>query len=831
MALLVTGQETDISINELSQALTNNETAKTKVFIKTDKDIYSPGEKIWFKAEAYNTITQNPADEPELVVMLKSESGQVIVDNKYLITRGTCSNKITIPSWAGEGNAFLVAYTPKTITTSDASLSAVKAITINTLRRNDYLLDVKMNRNVYKPGDEVKLLISPTAITPGSRREKLEIALYDYNQLKFSEKLTVKADEITEFEFKLPSKVSNGFFLVIRSAGKSNINRKIPVYTIDDNLVIEFYPEGGTLLGHNLQRVLYRATNPFGEPIEVSGKVYDQLNNEVGIGKSMKKGYGLINLMPVPSQKYRFVIESAYGKKQSFELPKAVVDGCVFSLQKTEDSTLRVALFANGKYINDTITLAAIANGSVQMAYRLPVDKKTNLKISTADLPRGIINFIILHSTDGILSERLVYNTPNEDINIDISTHFTPSEHNGDVDVTLDISNFISKFGSSVADVSIVDKYTLFDPAEYKYHSFLKYPLKSPVPETVLDIYLTNLELIANEYKYFDLENILLGDELFKPVRSKTISGYVTDKNRQPVDGATVMAIQQNNLTLETATTNQKGQFVFGNISNVGDVTIKAFSSSGKKTYTVHLNQTFDESLEELILLKSFKPRYAFEKDTYLDYCNANSDLLKLVGSETHSERPSKGSRTEKMLQSGSSILDVIKMTKPFRLDGNQIVFYGSSNSLNFQSGALIVIDGQKMGTDITVLNSINPFDVKSINISTNAVDIQKYTGLNSVGIIEITTRQKPEDFLPETQNEQGFQAKSFFDASSVPDNVWKYQTTLYWGNDLVPGEDGKIELHLKANEIRTEYVVRVEVISENGVRHHQISTFSTKER
>ncbi|MBN1926847.1 MAG: carboxypeptidase regulatory-like domain-containing protein [Prolixibacteraceae bacterium] len=828
------GQENDPNLLKLSNALKELEknNTKTKVFIKTDKDIYSPGEKIWFKAEVYNTLSENASSEPELIVMLKSESGQVIADNKYLITYGICSNEITIPSWTQEGNAYLVAFTPKAIATSDASLSGVKALTINMLKRNDYLLGLKMNKKIYAPGDDAKLLINLTAITPGNRREKLIISLNDYNLNKFTEKITVDVNAVNEFKFKIPGKISNGLFLEVRSSGKSNIYQRLPVYSVDDNLVIEFFPEGGTLLTNNLQRILYRSTNPFGEPIEISGKVVDQMNNVVGMGKSMKEGYGLINIMPMPSQKYLFVIESEYGKGQEFELPEAVIDGCIFSLQKTEDSTLKVLLTTNGKYINDTVSVAAFAGGQLRMAYNLVAKEKTNMKISTAQLPRGIINFVVIHPSDGILSERLVYNTPNEDINLDITTHFTPSETDGDIDITIDLSNFISRFGYSEADISIVDKYSLYDQNDYNYHSLMKYQLKSPVPKTVLDIYLTNLELIANEYKYHNFYDLLEGNEYIKPASGKTISGFVTDKNRKPVPKATVMAIQQENLTLANTTTDEKGRFTFDKISKSNDLTIKAFNSSGKKSYTVHLDRTFDESLEEIILLKSFKPRYSFEKGEFLDYYNQNSNLLKLLGNENRKTKTETSTRTEKMLQSGSSVLDVIKMTKPFRLDGNQIVFYGSNNSLNYQSGALIVIDGQKMGTDISVLNTINPFDVKSINISTSPVEIQRYTGLNSVGIIEITTRQKPEDFIPEPASKvSGFQPNTIFDASKMPEKIWKYQTTLFWGTNLVPNDEGKIVLQLKANEIRTEYVVRVEIISESGVRHHQISTFSTKDR
>jgi hypothetical protein len=176
---------------------------------------------------------------------------------------------------------------------------------------------------------------------------------------------------------------------------------------------------------------------------------------------------------------------------------------------------------------------------------------------------------------------------------------------------------------------------------------------------------------------------------------------------------------------------------------------------------------------------------------------------------------------------SGSTILDVIKMTKPFRLEGNQIVFYGSNNSLNYQSGALIVIDGQKMGTDITALNSVNAFDVKSINISTNPVDIQRYTGLNSVGLIEITTRTKTSDFVMEDKD-AGFHNVEIFDAEKIPHNVWRYQTTLLWKNGIPADENGKVVLKLSVSEIQSEFVVLVDVESADGNKHHESTIFST---
>ncbi|MBP7506931.1 MAG: carboxypeptidase regulatory-like domain-containing protein [Prolixibacteraceae bacterium] len=828
-AFFTAAQNSNPSLIKMSEILNKGKTdfPKNKVFIKTDKDIYSPGEKIWFKAEVFNCLSEIYSDETELIVMLKAESGEVIFDNKYLIINGVCDNQITIPSWAKQGNAFIVAYTPKALKTNDASLAAIKPLTLNSYKKSDYLLKTDISNKIYKPGEEIRLNLIINSISPGNKKEKVIISLFDFNQKVLSQKFILPVNEISEVKFKLPEKINNGLFIDISIQGNDNATQKIPIFTIEDKIKVEFFPEGGTLLTNQLQRILYRATNPLNEPVEISGKVYDQFNNQVGYGKIMKKGYGLINIMPLPGQKYFFKVEDEYGKDQEFELPEALIDGSVFSLLKTEDSTLRVSIFTSGKYVGEELTLAAVTGGEIKMAYQIPGDKKYNLKISTRELPSGIVDFLIFSKEGTLLSERLVYNTPNEDLNFDIETHLKPSATNGDVDITIDMSNFTSKFGPSSVDVKVVDKFNLYSIVVNTQQSFLKYPLYTPVPKTVLDIYLTNLELIANGYKHYSIQELLSGKDYYKPETDRAFSGIVTGRNHQPVEGATVMAVQANNHTLATTTTDDKGRFSFERLPKSNDIIVKAFSNSGKKSYNVQLNRTFNESLDELLMFESLKNHPLFDKEEILSYYQNNKDLLKLIGTENRDNKISGPSGTEKLLQSGNSVLEVIKMTKPFRIESNQIVFYGSNNSFNFQSGALIVIDGQKMGTDINVLNALSPFDVKSINISTNPVDIQKYTGLNSVGVIEIVTKKEVSDFqAPKT--EKGFSSIESFDYENFKHNVWVYQTTLFWKNNIPVDKDGKVVLKIKASEIKSDFVIQVEATSQKGIKHSEISTFST---
>lgn len=817
------------SLEKLSEVLSKGavDFPKSKVFIKTDKDIYAPGEKVWFKANVLNCLTEGSSSETDLIIMIKAETGEVIIDQKYFILQGQVNNQITIPSWAPEGNAYLIAYTPNAINVNEASLAGIKPITINRLKSNDYILDLRTDKIIYKPGDEVKLSLLLSSLTPSSKKEKMLISLFDYQREIYTEKINLTTNNIHELRFKLPDNVKDGLFFEVQTAGKNRITQRLPVCTTDDQIRVEFFPEGGHLLSNNIQRIVYRATDPFGKPADVSGKIYDQFGNQAGVGKILKPGLGLISLMPMPGQTYVFTIESKYGKNQKFEMPKAILNGSAFTLIKTEKETIKASIFNTGKVIGQNLTVAVIANGEIKMSYPVEAQQKNNFQISTNELPLGIINFVVINSKNEILSERMIFNTPNQDINIDISTEVIPAKIDNEADINIDLLNYVKQFGPCTVDVKVVDAENLYRLHTDPSYNFLKYPLITFTPKTVLEIYITNIELMANTYRYFCLQDLIDGKNyLEKKTISKNVCGTVRDKSGNRIPNATVMALHSNNPSLETTTTDKNGRFAFTNLTKMKDLVIKAVNETGKKNYIVHLDHSFDETLEELLLIESFKVRPMYSAEETPDYCAINSNLLKQVGSETKDRKPRQPSASEKMLMSGSSILDVIRMIKPFTIKDNQIVFYGTTNSILNQQGALIVIDGQKMGTSIDALNVVNPFEVASINVSTDPVEIHRFTALNSIGIIEIRTHGGAISMKNDEKTEQ--EAPSIFNQKNIPEDVWKYQSTIFWKSNIPVDQNGKIKLKLKLSEIKGQFVVVVDANSQNGITHRQTSVFTT---
>ncbi len=162
-------------------------------------------------------------------------------------------------------------------------------------------------------------------------------------------------------------------------------------------------------------------------------------------------------------------------------------------------------------------------------------------------------------------------------------------------------------------------------------------------------------------------------------------------------------------------------------------------------------------------------------------------------------------------------------MIKPYRLEGDRIIFPGGTNSLNAQDGALIVIDGQKVGTSSSILQAINPNDVASVNVSTSPVDIQRHTGLNSVGVIEIETKRGTIDQEATTPTEP--EEQLYQNGQRIPRDFWQRRakfpetqpTTLFWSLGVHLSQLGHAEFEVATNHVIGKFLIRAELVNADG--------------
>jgi hypothetical protein len=777
---------------------------KTKVFLKTDKDIYAPGENLNFVSRLYDCLYETASTEKELIVMIKGKKGEIIVDQKFTVEDGVVMGELLIPLWASSGMASVVAFTTKNMLNNEAQLVAVHPILINALQKNDFVINLTFEDKIWNPGEEMDIQISMIPVVPGNKKEKVNINLYDSRGELMQLKQTLHSG-LNKVKIKIPVPIENGLWVEVESASKNFGYAIAPIRTSTDILKVEFFPEGGQMLANTIQKIVYRATDISGSPITLNGKVYDQSGHHVGVGKSLKPGIGLISLMPMPGQNYVFKIDGSYGQPKEYQLPETHIDGVVLSHLKTENGILKNHLRVVGKYLSNQLIIRATHAGKTVWETKLKAEEENKLDVASNQLPIGVVNFQVLDPSMNVISERMVYNGEPISERLPSAPNTTFGSIGNQITLTADVGSIKKQVPDAVFDVKIIDKHNLFFDYNPLTSSYFQYPLLTPVPQTVLDFYLTNIELIGN-VRLSACKNL---DVINDASKGKTISGEVVDKKGKPVAGANVVAVLPNLTQISTTTSDKNGQFTIDGIDKSSEIKIKALDSKGKKNYEVRLHHSFQESLDMVIRNSLLRVKSPYDPAQLVGYYEKNRSLLRDYQAENRARNNSQNSNIERMLQSGSSILDVIRMMKSFDIVNNQIVFYGSHNSLNFQSGALIVVDGQKMGTDIGVLNSISPSDVASLSVSTDPMDIQKYTGLNSVGIIEIRTKGS-------TQSLDIPNVKDIGKSDEYVKNAHAQQTTRFW-LPMMKAENGTIDLVFDSGKLNTDFIIQIDAIGTNG--------------
>jgi hypothetical protein len=177
-----------------------------------------------------------------------------------------------------------------------------------------------------------------------------------------------------------------------------------------------------------------------------------------------------------------------------------------------------------------------------------------------------------------------------------------------------------------------------------------------------------------------------------------------------------------------------------------------------------------------------------------------------------HKKEKSLNLKNQYGYSSDRNIFDIIMQIRPYHVDNGKINFGTTGmNSINNLDGALIVVDGIKMGTDISILNTIPVPDIAHITVSTNVMDIQRYSSLNSVGIIEIFMK-KTDDYRDGVESEG--KTKS---------------NTLFWGPEVITDRSGNASVSFNINNKSSEVLITVVGVSSNGIYGSDSTQFTVK--
>ena len=175
---------------------------------------------------------------------------------------------------------------------------------------------------------------------------------------------------------------------------------------------VDFFPEGGQLVRGLKSKVAVKVVDNAGSGLQLTGIVYDHLDQEVTDFTTSELGYGHFYLTPDSVSRYvvRIQIDSIITK---YNLPPAMDQGVSLSVNTIDDGRINLAVEHTRSYPPE-LYLVVHTRGVIKKLTRLDLDRTNQISFEPHDLPPGIAHITLMNKDFVPLCERLVFTYPDE---------------------------------------------------------------------------------------------------------------------------------------------------------------------------------------------------------------------------------------------------------------------------------------------------------------------------------------------------------------------------------------------------------------------------------
>ena len=730
------------------------------VFLHTDGDIYSPGEDLYFKAYIKDFYSSGPGIiSKNLQLLLIDSRGIGLMNKSFSIENSRSAGKLVLDKNLPEGKYTLIGFT---------------GLMQNGNPDNVFSKDIFIKKIILSPVF-VKLFV-PDTVYQFSEKAKVTVNLLQFNgkplsRKKFSYTAKINGASFVSGEEKSNKKGNAVIEITLPDYDRGSlISVQVTVNYLgieESNTIlipiqgpppdIEFFPESGKLVDGLETKVGFTALDNSANPLEIKGRIVDANNKVIKDFKSLSSGLGFFKFTPQAETQYKVEIIEPSGIEQTYNLPEVLKEGTNITFNNRTKDFLSFQINSNQKETSKIIHVIAEMDGDIVWNKQINLQRSFALKMPVKDLPGGIISLILFDENRGVLARRVVFlDETGSGITVETDRNeYVPEE---EVNINISVQDYKGQPVKTDMSIAVIDNnicpdwnknpdiYTRFLMGSGVNNSFLPQNIFSDISEEAYKI--IDCRMLTLDEDKFDWE------EVFK-----------SGKNMRKKMG--------------------KDEFI--------NKAIESFSLRNS------------EILSE-IETDQFFYKYILKNDRlFPEYLFVNKRFMENIGIK--SKRPDRKEIMQRKLASGTPILDVIRSIRPFQLMGDIIVFRGA-NSVNAQGGALFVYDGVKLGTSISVLSSINPNGIANIEIFTSPTDIHRFTALNSVGVIEMTSKG-------------GFE-KTEDDSKQMT----RYNSTLYWNPYVKILQKNETSVSFESTKMKTKYRVIVQGVDETGKPVYHISYF-----
>ncbi|MBK0383932.1 hypothetical protein I5M32_13265 [Pedobacter sp. SD-b] len=628
---------------------------------------------------------------------------------------------------------------------------------------------------------------------------------------------------------------------------------------------IQFFPEGGNLLEGVDCKVAFKAVDGYGKGVNFTGKLLNNLNQEVAVFEPLKFGIGNFHFKPEKDVQYKAVINYNNQKLVKDLMP---AESNAYAMQLNEIGSDSVKITITHRADNDSsIYLLVHQQDKTTALQEVKMKSGTaQVYIDKQKLGEGISSFTIFDSDIQPVCERLYFKRPTKKLELSVKTN--QQKYLSREKVSLQIQSRDEKANNLASNLSLsiflTDSLQKMNEANIFSYLWLKSEIKGKIEnvnyyfendDKETNLALDNLLLTQGWRKFKGKEALKVEKPFlkFKPeYQQNIINGRVFYKNsdKPAPDILTSLSVVGSTEHLYGAKSDRDGYLAFNTKNIFGPVQLALQTYNLEDSlYKLELDDPFlkqnsDEQLPQLQLSKYFS-KSVLDRSIYMQVQNVyNADKLKTFITKSSKEVSFYGNASDKNYILNQYVrfptleeifreyvpeVVVEKRDKKFSL-----TTYNVQDKIYLDSAPLVLLDGILV-KDMNRLMAYDPLKINELDI----VAKKYYLGpLIFGGILNFSSIKGDfKDFNLDPNvvlvDYEGLQVQRKFytpvyanpkeKASRLPD----FRTLLYWSGDVKTSLTGTKNIDFYTSDLKGSYIIVLQGLSDNGRLGY--STYSFK--
>jgi alpha-2-macroglobulin-like protein len=771
-------------INSTNERINTNQRIphNDQVFVQTDRNIYRPGDTIFFQTYIKDKNTGAfKSKSKTLYVLLFNSQHEIIDSSRFRIEEFVAPGWMAIPENAKPGTYRFVAFTSM-MQNFDPKEAFMLDLKVEKKGNVPLIAEITYNKQTYNPGDTVVATLKIRSIKKHLIiKQKFTYSMLSGEYQIKSDKSKTDENGISVLKFVVPDTLTKSPKLKVvinkdDNSPASNFN--IPLKKQQINF--DFLPEGGTLIEGIVQRIGFNATNSDGKPIFINGLLKNKNGHVIDTIKSEQYGPGMFTCKAEQGM-YVELTNNEFDRK-IWPINNITKKGICLSVV-SKDKNNFVILLNSDKYNGEQIFIKGMMNEKQVMWLDLKMDNKKRIIFKTEGLPSGIVQISLFNKDMLPVAERLIYINASEKLKFSVimdSTTYNPGQ---ETELSITSSDSNGNLCSGIFSISVVDSISginpeLFIPGiEYAFN-YHPYFLKN-LPPKALQNGLENLsdeqlDLLLMVYGWSKIHNKNVLKESIAPMianydllNMKVLYALNWRKENRRLD-----ILSLNDLSKKHLFTDKKGEIALSmdSLNNKTRAIILMPDTKNKNkilgaTLSIPYNKNYFKSKDLYALQPSFSEEL-FNKSSLSNELQTPDSILKIPEvvitqnsiqkfndeyAEEYQTAITRSVGYEELWNCTSVELAIRKIVLPLFMDEDTIILNRSTSITLKAKPAFIVLDGVPIGNGgWSLVSSMLPSDLKSITILKSQEGFYQY-GYDAIGgVIFVSTMYH--DFDPKLQ-------------------------------------------------------------------------------